>query len=324
MHKRMMSDDGDDDDDDGGHWSKRRRQLPNVTLSPQPSSKAPIGMDDAARAMFDDEHDETKQQGVVTRGRFKRFAQLDSEESEELEAIGDEVEDESLQQTYRKKAEMCDEVSLPAPRTINDKWPSKHQLKEEVRKRKWIDLSEINFVNHANQRRKGFVTPNIKELLSFCVPRPPNPAAGNEYPLGKKYAIVISPHKLKEVTNKLVEKRLKYGGIVGTYRTNKEFELYDEGISLSVVEEAFLYARYLLVMRPGDIGIALKKPVFIIDGKRYVHGKCNKFNCHSCGRSCEVSIDITAYKGAIRYSMNNAVNHELREVDSEDVLPSLE
>lgn len=96
--------------------------------------------------------------------------------------------------------------------------------------------------------------------------------------------------------------------------------LYDEGISLTIVEEAFLYARYPLVMRPKEIEMARLKPVFNIDDKRYVYGKCNKFNCQSCNKMCDVSIDITAYKAELRYSMNNAANHLLREVDGDDVL----
>lgn len=57
------------------------------------------------------------------------------------------AEDENDDKEFRPKAEICETVCAQAPRTPNDKWPSKTQLKDEVRCRKWVDLTEIHFVD---------------------------------------------------------------------------------------------------------------------------------------------------------------------------------
>lgn len=67
---------------------------------------------------------------------------------------------------------MFDVGSQLAPRAPNDKCPSKLKLKTEVRRQNWVELTEIHFVNHASQRRRGYVAPQLNRRLGFCKPWP--------------------------------------------------------------------------------------------------------------------------------------------------------
>lgn len=164
----FMKEDLSDDDREEEHWSPRikRGQPPVVQLSPD-TVQMSVVVSQSARMMFKSSDDDNYI-GAMTRGKFKRIKMDDSDDDDIIVGdVGDEERNRNINKNM-KKAAMVLALSQPAQRTAGDKWLSKKELSIEVKKRNWIDVDEIHFVDHQNHRRKKMLGANLDPLFDLC------------------------------------------------------------------------------------------------------------------------------------------------------------